>query len=855
MAMYFAVSQWTLLFWTIGGVLLLSWALYIAIAWLQVRNKSSDAVGVLVEALFKVFKQPLAYVSISALLLITLGIVAGSQLSPILFVTISGVTVSALALLAWSQWPKETADSNLFDLLPLPQVEWPSFEDEWDKRAHTWVDSRAYELKSNPPEFTGGMFGGLALEVSRELAAIYNKETMLSVSIKDVLKGVERTAADMKILSNHLPLAGHLTLADIERQIDVAIRKGRWLYISLYLILSVINPGNLIRVAVIFVQKRSPWEHLLIELRGWVYGHYVQRLGYHMTLIYSERQPPPAGSLQHAIATEEKKQFHEMQSQKLGWLGLISTFGFVLYLIWQIANAVWVFGIPAAIIDLFLLGVLGYGILQIRSVERWRAYWDALQPKWPENPPPKTQTDQKARDAMDLVLYRHKDPPNFSDLKEVPGYYGNLTYELWQACFRAYQHPEDKVPLRATRELYLPQGFAGIERFCADLSLWYEGQKTLPRTIRQLEQIGLDLEALYLYLQQAPSKDEAPTEEPTQEKTEESAQEKTEERGFWKRMFSQVGHAVTGFAIGQLHPRVHALLDEELGERLIDIYGGRFPQSAFEPQETHTTNILVLSRETRKTQTFLRALIGPAYSPENEDQSEDEDTWQATREFSAALPGDTTYHFYSQRWHSLDKAQEDPLTHTFQQHAYHGIILLETIDYGARGNVGTFVKNRLLPLLRKGQVGSLFLVLTGVEKLKPMRWEPPYDDYRDEQPEQRKSQRIRNALLAWEEIFKDIHALPFEQLLPVGLPKEQDPWGLDRIQTLLHIKDVLAYIQRDDLQQGTDQTDPSTEENTPKSSDELADIVEEKEEYKKEGSGKDTSEEEQDGVDADQKED
>ncbi len=823
-------------FWFIGGVLLLAWGSYIVAVWRRLQADRVDPLALLIKELFKQFWLSLLLVILPTTLIILLGFLAGTRFSMVLYVVISALTISGIALASWYFWPKEQAESNLFDLLPLPDVEWPLFEDERDHRIRTWVKEKANSLKADPPEFEGAIFGKLAIEISQEVAQAYEKKTILSVSVNELLEGLERTAADLKILSNNIPLAGHLTLADIERQIDFTIRRGTLLYISLFLILSLVNPGNLVRVVVILAQDKSPWKHLLTELRGWVYAHYVQRLGYHMILIYSERQPPPSGSLQRSIDRLKESRVKELQKQKLGMLTLLSLFGMVLYLTLQITNAVLVFGFVGLVVDLLLLVILALGVWGLRDGRRWRLFWQALIPQWPEEVPPEGERERKAREAIDLVHFHHRYPPEINSLEEAKllfNYYGNLVYEVWEACYMAYSHPDEEEKQRASRELYLPQAFAGIELFCRDIRRWYNGNSLLPRVTRTFEHLGFDLEALYIYLNQ-PAKEEV-TESAASEIIVEQVSEgalvvvdKTSSHSEKEKLrqtkddkkakepdsfFGRLGQSIREFttstlpnvlkdlAIVQLHQALSSLIFEELGERFIQIYGARFPQAAFvaqQQQQEVAHNILILGHELELLEKLLSHLLDERY-PTSFDPAQ-------KSSFSIDFFGDKKHHFFLYRWNaSATNGQEKRLKELLRARTFHCILLVEEIDYGARRHSVEEIREQLLPELRKSQIGTIGLVLVGVEKLKPLKWQPPYDDYRDEHPKRRKSQRIRNGILAWQEAFEEVVSIDMERIFPVAFSQDGETWGLEPLGKFLNIPTTTVIPQRTSLELASQQ--------------------------------------------------
>jgi len=117
-------------------------------------------------------------------------------------------------------------------------------------------------------------------------------------------------------------------------------------------------------------------------------------------------------------------------------------------------------------------------------------------------------------------------------------------------------------------------------------------------------------------------------------------------------------------------------------------------------------------------------------------------------------------------------------TSMFSDRTYHHVLVLEEIDYGARGHVARKIREDLFDAMRMGDLGPLCLVLLGVEKLKPLTWSPPYDDYKMPEPTQKKSQRIRQAILAWREAFASFHTISIDVIFPIGLPKDADAWGL-----------------------------------------------------------------------------
>ena len=875
MALQWSENSTKILLVTVGSLVLVIWFAYLWSVWKRMRAQRLDPLSLLLEQLLQQFKGSLLLVSLSSLGIIGIGLIGGSQFSLVLFVFLTTLTISGIGLIAYWLWPKDTSEGNLFDLLRLPEVHWPVYENEKDRELREWVQERSQELKSNPPDFAGAKFGSLALEVSEKASKIYDKRTMLSVSVSDLLRGLERTAADMKLLTNQLPFAHQLTIADIERQIDFTLRRGRFIYTMLFLILSLVNPGNLIRVLLIFLQAKSPWEHLFKELRGWTYAGYFERLGYHMGLIYSEREPPPPGALLQEITEQHTDQ--EVQRQKISSLAALSLMGVVLYLALQITNAILVYGWWGFGVDLILVVMLVVGVIGLRKAERWERFWQGLLPKWPENPPPESEQDKEAQKSTALLFERHREPPSIDKLEEVkklPPYYGNLSYEVWYACYQAYQHPEETSEHRAARELFLPQAFAGIEFFCRDLRLWYEGEKLLPRVVRVLEQLGLDLEALYLYLTDKEEKevDQANTAKEGQEQDEvkqltsgkveeaESKGEKPEDElteplliealspdepkkkkgSFWKWAMGKINSALTDFATSALHKRIIHLLREEFSHRLIQIYGAKFPASSFRTTAVRERHILLLGRERNLQDKLLQYILKVYKDASLVWHKDDSDENFASEHIQNAMlcaslqteDEDVVYHFYTLVWSpkERDKEQLELLQELLTQRVYHGFLLVDVIDYGARENVASFVQDHIVPGLRSRQAGSLALVLPGVEVLKPLRWDPPYDEYLEEKPSSRKAQRIRNAVLAWQKAFDPVIELDIhEEIFPVGLPKEGDAWGLVPLYEFLHLpkSDQEQIIEVEGASSSENEMQKETPEEQEKEGEEVPEAKEE----------------------------
>jgi hypothetical protein len=847
-------SLWRLWLWPVGILLVFGLIFYFGFHWWKIRRAKSSPILFLFEQLLWNFRAPLALICISSCAIITLGFVAGTRVSTILMVVISALTVAGIGLIAWAFWPKQTADGNLFDLFPVPQIEWPIYENDRDLLMRSWIEERAAQLKADPSPFQGSRFGVLALEIMHESAKIYNKKTPLSISLRDLASGLERTAADLKILTNHLPLVGHFTLAEIEREIDYTRRHGRPLYIALFLVLSLFNPGNLVRVLLAFVRQKSPWQHLFLELQSWTYSHFALRLGYHLSLIHSQRKPPPPHALRRVLVERELQQQQDrlLRRQKMGWLALISLFGFFFYLGLQIVNATLVFGWPVLLLNLAMLITCILGIYKIRSARLWTRLWHNLLPLWPEETPPLTQRDRNAKKQMREVRNKHAPPiiNSIDQLKKLPKQYGKLLLKLWDECGATYRQPQDITGKYATREWMLPQFCAGTEDFCISFRKWIEGDALLARTLRQLEALGFDLETLYQYLQrkqQQPINEEHVVDEPKASTDTKSTSEKehqlvisaTDEArngspyiaphlhihtsvnidnplwSFAKSVGKAIGNAIKDIAISSVHKRVLELIDTEFEQRLIKIYGARYPRQVFEPvQTTQQLKLLVIGRSHSHCQSLLDALIpqqtalsttltseeqkqqqpphanagDKTYSPAEsnndlQDQSPDMRSYQ--------MPDGQIYYIESVRWTSPDHFDFNglpiSLEQRIQQQSYIGIVLIDEIDYGARERIAEFLNSQLLPRLRTSEIGTLALALIGVEKLKPLNWKPPYDDYLQEEPSQRKSQRIRNAVLAWHETIKDSYPLDLNQIFPIGIPNDSEPWGIDKLRQFLRL--------------------------------------------------------------------
>ncbi|TNE51927.1 MAG: hypothetical protein EP343_02525 [Deltaproteobacteria bacterium] len=789
-------SQWDVWIWPIAIGLAAALVFSVTMRWWHAQEARITPILYVLEQILWNFRHPLMLVVIGSTTIVLLGLVAGSTVSLVLFVSLSTLTVVGLGFLGYVFWPKnKEAAGNLFDLIAVPPVVWPAYESEADRRMRDWAEQRAHELKTNPPEFHGVHFGTIALETSQEAAAIYGKQTPLSVSLVELSRGLERTAADMKILTNHLPLSGHFTLAAIEREIDYTVENGRFLYVSLFALLSIVNPGNLLRVLLAFVQQKSPWEHLFREMQGWVYSHYSLRLGYHMSLIHSRRKPPPAYALQVTMEQcETQARDEQLRRQKVGWLALMGLLGFFAYILLQLTNAALVFGKTVLIIELVLFAGILVGFWGLRSTRRWSKLWASLMPQWPEKEPTWSSKEEAAEKQLNGVLYKHREPPHIQkmeDIRKLPPHYGDLLLEVWKACYTPYRPSEETLPVRTTREFYLPQGFAGVEVFFRSIRKWVESDALLARTLRQMEQFGLDLEALYLYLQNSGNQDEKPSQAPPKEQPEPPAQDDPARQSgsFWdvaKWVGKRLGGVVKDFAVGRLHQLVMERIEQDFGRRLIDIYGARYPRIMFEPEPApEAQHILVLSRESEPSQRLLQALVPDGVTPsQEEDESNIPEPWSVTWEL------DTNHTYILERWNWSEAELEqhglpEGLEQRLKEQSFAGVLLVDIIDYGARERIARLMRENLLPQLRESEVGGLALVLMGVEKVKPLTWSPPYDDYLEAEPEQKKSSRIRSAVLAWEEAIAAEHRLSFSSIYPVGIPQEGEAWGLKRLQAFL----------------------------------------------------------------------
>ncbi|MCB9642870.1 MAG: hypothetical protein H6728_07315 [Myxococcales bacterium] len=979
-AQFVQSHRWQVAAWSVALLFFLIWGIALWSFWKKRDIRGNNPFFLIFREAFTQFRAPLLLLSLGATWIIASGFIAGAQISMILFVGLTTVTVALLSIMAWKMWPRNNPEGNLFDLLPLPQVQWPHYENEQDRLARVWVQERVRQTKALPPKFRGERFGMIVLEVAEELAQIYKKPNILSVQTEALLQGLERTAADMKILCNHLPLADRLTLAEFEKEIQEAVKEGKRLYLFLLLVLSIVNPGNLLRVFLLLFQARSPWEHVLHDLEAWVYANYTERLGYHMALIYSGRKPPPIEDLEASIKKAESERDREARNQKLGTLAFLSLFGSALYLVVQFTSATIFFGSNYVMLSIPFLGALGYSAWQLRSPKRWRDFWDALRPSWPLEKPALTAKDQRALDQADLVLLKKVSVPivkNLDDTKKLPAHYGRIVWDLWEACFSAYRNPNDPNAMRATRAFYLPQGFAGIEALAHDLRRWYKSETFFARGLRALESLGWDLGFLYQILERRSQETEpAPPplsplateasvihEKSAQDSKKPVKAENTEPTGSSEKgdFFSSllkgvkaVGRAVTDYAkdiaINEAHQHFVRLLRADLVLRLVDIYGARFPASTF-AQDPRTQKALPLAKieadkpvidaievpsETEEAPTSEQAETStgsetPAQTeaPTNEKATETttpsekktasettdkpsaaQDATSESPESSSAkdLPKETLASSVPSTSTPSEKStapsakaepsqKETPVTEektpkethseapspasektekpkppaaappsqlatneegadskrlllltrdprfaeiflktyfkqpteaslTFEQRtpirlfhqttekaevaiygacwdveesspkadlelfstrAYHHVVVLEEIDYGARGHVARKIREDLFDAMRLGNLGPLLLVLLGVEKLKPLSWNPPYDDYKMQEPSQKKSQRIRQALLAWREAFASFHSIPMDSIFPLGAPSEGRPWGLDPLYKHLQI--------------------------------------------------------------------
>ncbi len=190
--------------------------------------------------------------------------------------------------------------------------------------------------------------------------------------------------------------------------------------------------------------------------------------------------------------------------------------------------------------------------------------------------------------------------------------------------------------------------------------------------------------------------------------------------------------------------------------------------------------LLLLSRDPHNFNDFLQAFFRAS-------STQSIDTTQRTPKllFSTEDQGHAI-EAYAACW-DVEEHSKKADTSIFSDRIYHHVLVLEEIDYGARGHVARKIRENLFDAMRLGDLGPLSLVLLGVEKLKPLSWNPPYDDYKMSEPTQKKSQRIRQAVLAWREAFASFYALPFEVIFPLGIPKEGGYWGFDALSKHLHI--------------------------------------------------------------------
>ena len=922
--------------WIFAGIAFVLWGGAAYAFWSQRQRRGQNPFFLVFLAAWDAFRVPTLWVSVAVLWIIVWGMVAGAQISMILLVVLTTLAVVLLSLLAWKMWPQGTHEGNLLDLLPLPRVVWPRYENETDRKARVWVQEHVRELKKQPPRFQGPRFGQMVLEIAEQIAKIYGKKNIMAVQVEALLQGIERTAADMKILCNHLPLAGHLTLAEIEHQIQETVHQGKKLYLSLLLALSFVNPGNLLRVVVLLFQTKSPWEHVVRDLEAWVYANYAERLGYHLSLIYSEREIPPLSDLEEAIQQAESEGDQSVRSQKLHTLVFLATFGTGLYLLIQLGSATYRFGWPYLVMTLPILGALVYGIRELRSPKRWRKMWDALRPTWPQEQPALTQRDDNAMDKMVLVLERHDEPPYLAgveDAKQLPAYYAGILWEIWQACFSSYGDPNDPNTLRATRAFYLPQGFAGIEAFACDLRLWYKGDSFFSKALRKLEDWGFGLDYLYqMQTEEGLAKAKKRIQQATAlahsvQMARNLASPKvagipTSPAGILAKIAKGLGNYIADkakdYAVGEIHKRLLKLLHDDFTARLIDIYAARFPASAFvalddneefveaeksaeteekatdSKTEEKTTDSKTEEKATdskteeKATDSKTEEKAKDSKAEETKDSKTEEKTKDSKKPVETKEPEKTTSpqpaamqkveiekapvahpiggqggdaplrgvgqrpteteqlqpsnekkeeenklplkrllllsrdegmflpflkgfwggempaprfekgevsflakrqdeHFRLEYYGLLWDMEEEDIAQKgiFRERAYHEVLLLEEIDYGARGRVAQRIKQELFEAMRSGRLGELCVILMGVEKLKPLAWEPPYDDYKEVEPQRKKSQRIRQAVMAWREAFASFHPVEMDAIFPLGLPREGEPWGYLALQKRL----------------------------------------------------------------------
>ncbi len=788
------------------------------------RRAATSPISYLTVELWKKFKWSILSISLGSTAVIALGFSAGVSRYNALFTAIIALTVAGIAFYFWLSWPRDLHQGNLFDFLPIEKPKWPLIDDEEYREFRTWLDDRAKELKSNPPEFTKENFAAVALEIVEKAQSAAQKKTPLSLSLEVLSSGLQKTAEDLKLLLNQLPLVGKFTLAAIERELEYALKYGRTFYLAFFALLSAVNPGNLVRVILGLTMRQSPWKHVISELRGWVFMHYAQRLGYHLYLLYSEIPPPKIDP--DKVTEKPEKNGADVQANrwKIIALSAVSFGGGTLYLSLQIVYSQLLFGPAALAINLPALLFIASGIAQLRSPQRWREFWNALLPQWPQSEPPLSERDLAAQKAMQAVLYRYKNPPPIStdNIGELPKYYGDILLELWDECAKSYSGQSD--PRKARMELLLPQAAAGVEDLFRAFRDWLNSESAVASLLKILESLGLNLEKLYLYLMEknrqrpqpgeyvdlysvpgdahttSPERQLPPPRE-NRERDNEST-DKPEDNGkvadtepsasppanaleqFLGEGLASLGEklgqfivkSAKEFAVNLFHQKALELIEEEYCSRLLDIYGARYTADRFEKADRiHPSRALIIARDDR----YIRPLLEKLGYPQSERAGAD--SLPRTIPPTPELPELDTL-LYSPD-NPTSKALAERL---LSLREYSAVILVEEIDYGAKERVANWLQTELNPLLREYQPHrpDLLLVLAGVEKLPPLRWDPPYDDYLSQSPQKKKSQRIRSAAEAWRTSLRPLN-IPPELIFPVGIPSQGESWGVQKLKRIL----------------------------------------------------------------------
>ena len=225
------------------------------------------------------------------------------------------------------------------------------------------------------------------------------------------------------------------------------------------------------------------------------------------------------------------------------------------------------------------------------------------------------------------------------------------------------------------------------------------------------------------------------------------------------------------FAINLFHQKALGLIEGQFIPRLIDIYSARYGEDSFSFEELREVKRpLFIFRERSSAVPLLKGL---GWDLPSEFSSDQISTFSLSP--TEQLPEADCFILGE-----LSEQLPFSLSEKLRLRSYSLIAIVEQIDYAARERIVRWLSDNLLPELQRSESGRLIFILTGVEKIPPPLYLPPYEDVLSSEPKERKSQKIRRALDAWVEVVSSLaYPLDRKHFYPVAWGENGELWGKD----------------------------------------------------------------------------